>query len=62
MKALHISDTQNWHRFIAAQYQYSLVVRDIEREFIDLCQHEGVGLMPWGPLGGGFLIRKIQSS
>lgn len=60
MKALGLSDQHGWARFVAAQYQYSLVVRDIEAEFLDLCQSEGVGLVPWGPLGGGFLSGKYQ--
>jgi aryl-alcohol dehydrogenase-like predicted oxidoreductase len=60
MKALGVSDTNGWARFIAAQYQYSLVVRDIEHEFTDLCLKEGVGITPWGPLGGGFLTGKYQ--
>ena len=58
MKALAVSDTNGWARFIAAQYQYSLIVRDIEDEFIDLCLSEGLGIIPWGPLGGGFLSGK----
>jgi len=60
MKALSVSDAQGWTRFIAAQYQYSLVERNIEGEFSDLCQNEGLGLTPWGPLGGGFLSGKYQ--
>ena len=60
MKSLSVSDANGWPRFVAAQYQYSLVVRDIEREFIDLCKSEGVGITPWGPLGGGFLSGKYQ--
>jgi aryl-alcohol dehydrogenase-like predicted oxidoreductase len=60
MKALARSETAGWARFIAAQYQYSLVVRDIEREFVDLCLSEGVGIVPWGPLGGGFLSGKYR--
>lgn len=60
MKALGLSDSKGWARFIAAQYQYSLVVRDIEAEFSDLCLSEGVGVMPWGALGGGFLTGKYQ--
>ena len=58
MKALGLSDRNGWARFVAAQYQYSLVVRDIESEFLDLCAAEGVGMVPWGPLGGGFLSGK----
>jgi aryl-alcohol dehydrogenase-like predicted oxidoreductase len=60
MKALSISDQHGWSRFIAAQYQYSLVCRDIEREFVELCVREGVGITPWGPLGGGFLTGKYH--
>ena len=61
MKALGLSDQHGWMRFIAAQYQYSLVVRDIESEFLDLCTSEGLGLVPWGPLGGGFLSGKYRA-
>jgi aryl-alcohol dehydrogenase-like predicted oxidoreductase len=60
MKALAVSDAHSWSRFVAAQYQYSLVNRDIEYEFSDLCQDQGVGLTPWGPLGGGFLTGKYR--
>ena len=61
MKALSFSDANGLPRFIAAQYQYSLVERDIEDEFIDLCLSEGVGITPWGPLGGGFLSGKYRA-
>lgn len=61
MKALGLSVHHGWARFIAAQYQYSLVVRDIESEFLDICEFEGVGLVPWGPLGGGFLSGKYRA-
>jgi len=60
MKALAISEAHNWARFVAAQYQYSLVDRNIEDEFSDLCLAEGLSLTPWGPLGGGFLSGKYQ--
>ena len=62
MKALGISEQYKWARFVAAQYQYSLVTRDIEKEYLDLCASEGVGLVPWGPLGGGFLSGKYQQN
>ena len=62
MKALGVSEQHDWARFVAAQYQYSLVTRDIEKEYLDLCASEGVGLTPWGPLGGGFLSGKYQQN
>lgn len=60
MKALSLCDRHGWVRPVAAQYQYSLVVRDIEAEFLDLCESEGLGLIAWGPLGGGFLSGKYR--
>ena len=60
MKALCESSAHGWSRFVAGQYQYSLVKRDIEYEFDDLCLAEGVGLTPWSPLGGGFLSGKYR--
>ena len=60
MKAQGLCDKFNMNKFIAAQYQYSLVKRDIEHEFFDLLESEGLGLLPWGPLGGGFLTGKYN--
>lgn len=60
MRALGLSDRNGWARYIAAQYQYSLVVRDIEYEYTSLFEAQGLGLMPWGPLGGGFLTGKYR--
>ena len=61
MKALGLSDNRGWARFVGAQYQYSLVVRDIEAELTPLCVAEGVSLVPWAPLGGGFLSGKYKA-
>lgn len=58
MKAQMITRQEGYAPFVAAQYQYSLVKRDLEYEFADLCASEGLGLLPWGPLGGGFLSGK----
>jgi aryl-alcohol dehydrogenase-like predicted oxidoreductase len=60
MQALGLSDRNGWARFIAGQYQYSLVVRDIEYEYRSLFEAQGIGCMAWGPLGGGFLSGKYQ--
>jgi aryl-alcohol dehydrogenase-like predicted oxidoreductase len=60
MNALGVSEQNNWCRFIAGQYQYSLVKRDIECEYQDLCSSQGIGIIPWGALGGGFLSGKYK--
>lgn len=55
-----ISKTEHLHRFVAIQMQYSLLVRDLEREHIPVCRDFGIGVMPWSPLAGGFLSGKYQ--
>jgi aryl-alcohol dehydrogenase-like predicted oxidoreductase len=60
MKALAVSDIHGLERFVAAQYQYSLVKRDIEYEYSSLFAEERLGLLPWSPLGGGFLTGKYK--
>lgn len=60
MEALWISDTKGLARFECYQPQYSLVVRDIEEEIIPVCQHKGLGVVVWSPLGGGFLTGKYK--
>ncbi|MEO1435297.1 MAG: aldo/keto reductase [Bacteroidota bacterium] len=60
MKALGLSEKHQWVKFVAAQYQYSLLNREIEYEYTDLCASEGLGIIPWGPLGGGFLSGKYR--
>ena len=61
MKAIEASKKLEMSRFIAAQYQYSLVERNIEREFVPMFRNEGLGLVPWSPLGGGFLSGKYRN-
>jgi len=55
MKSLGCSELNRYVRFISIQPQYSLVSREMDREMISLCLEENVGIIPWAPLGGGFL-------
>jgi aryl-alcohol dehydrogenase-like predicted oxidoreductase len=55
-----ISKTEHLHRFVSLQMQYSLLVRDLEREHVPLCRQFGLGVLPWSPLAGGFLSGKYQ--
>jgi aryl-alcohol dehydrogenase-like predicted oxidoreductase len=61
MKALSISDKLGLNRFVSLQPQYSLLCRDIEREILPACRSEGVGVLTWSPLGGGFLSGKYRA-
>lgn len=54
------SKTQSRAAFVTLQAEYSLVARDLEREHVPLCREFGLGILPWSPLGGGFLSGKYQ--
>ncbi|MBV8758660.1 MAG: aldo/keto reductase [Deltaproteobacteria bacterium] len=60
MNSLWLSKTNSWAKFVTLQAQYSLIVRDLEREHIPLCRTEGLGILPWSPLAGGFLTGKFE--
>ncbi len=60
VESLWHSDRLHLDRFVALQAQYSLVVRELEREHIPLCLQHGLGLLPWSPLAGGFLAGKLS--
>ncbi|MBV1693045.1 MAG: aldo/keto reductase [Hyphomicrobiales bacterium] len=50
----------NTVRFVSAQDEYSLVVRDHEKELIPALKHYGVGLLPYFPLACGLLTGKYR--
>jgi aryl-alcohol dehydrogenase-like predicted oxidoreductase len=60
MKSLNTSEANGFERFACLQPQYSLVERNIEREILPVCAEEGLGVIPWSPLGGGFLSGKYR--
>src|SRR5471030_657244 len=59
MKALAVSREQRLERFRCTQSFYSLAGRDLERETIPLLKDQGLGLLVWSPLAGGFLSGKF---
>ncbi len=61
-KALHTSELRGWTKFISMQNQYSLLQREEEREMLPLCLDQGVGAIPWSPLGRGLLTRTWGST
>lgn len=46
--------------FISCQDEYSLLVRDIERELLPTIEKQGLGLLPYFPLSGGLLTGKYR--
>jgi aryl-alcohol dehydrogenase-like predicted oxidoreductase len=45
---------------VTLQPQYSLIVREIEWEIVPAVQDAGMGMLPWSPLGGGWLSGKYE--
>jgi aryl-alcohol dehydrogenase-like predicted oxidoreductase len=58
MKALGIAERRGLARFESLQAYYTIAGRDLERELVPMLQSEGLGLMVWSPLAGGFLSGK----
>lgn len=58
MKAIYLAKVYNYHSFVSLQAYYSLVARDLKHELLPLCNEEGLGVLPWSPLSGGFLTGK----
>jgi aryl-alcohol dehydrogenase-like predicted oxidoreductase len=57
-KAQAIAHYNGWHKFIALQYFYSAVTRDIEHEIVPMAKDHNLAIFPWSPLAGGFLSGK----
>jgi aryl-alcohol dehydrogenase-like predicted oxidoreductase len=59
-KAVRLAHELGLHAPVTLQPQYSLIVREIEWEIVPAAQDAGLGLLPWSPLGGGWLTGKYQ--
>lgn len=60
MKAIGIARARQLAPITSLQAYYTLVARDLEREIAPLLLSEGVGLMVWSPLAGGYLTGKYS--
>lgn len=45
---------------VTLQPQYNLLAREVEWELLPLCADQGIGVLPWSPLGGGWLTGKYR--
>jgi len=59
-KAQCTAERNGWTPFVSMQNHYNLVYREEEREMIPQCIDQGVGVIPWSPLGGGMLTGKYK--
>jgi aryl-alcohol dehydrogenase-like predicted oxidoreductase len=59
-RALYAADVENYERFVSMQPEYNAVDRHEEANVLPACAAEGVGVLPWSPLAGGFLTGKYE--
>ena len=58
--AVALQDREGWAPFVSLQPQYSLVERSVELDLLPFCRAAGLGVLPWGPLGAGFLSGRYK--
>lgn len=62
-QALWVADVNHLESFISIQPEYNLLDPtrgNFERELAPMCQHYGIGVVPYSPLGGGMLTGKYR--
>jgi aryl-alcohol dehydrogenase-like predicted oxidoreductase len=59
-KSVDVARFRGWEPFVAAQPLYNLIDREIETELVPVCRNEGVGIIPWSPMRGGWLTGKYR--
>jgi aryl-alcohol dehydrogenase-like predicted oxidoreductase len=59
-KAIDLSRAKGWDAFVCLQALYNLLDRDVEWELLPVCRNEGLGMIPWSPLRGGWLSGKYH--
>ncbi|MBK8023439.1 MAG: aldo/keto reductase [Chloroflexi bacterium] len=59
-KAVDLAARHGWEPFTCLQPLYNLLDRAIEWELVEVCQNEGLGIIPWSPLRGGWLTGRYR--
>jgi len=59
-EAQQIAKQINTHAFVSCQDEYSLLVRDIEKDLLPMAQTYNLGLLPFFPLANGLLVGKYK--
>ena len=55
-----LAELRGWSKFVVIQSEYNMLRRGVEREVLPYCRAHRVGVVPYYPLGGGFLTGKYE--
>ncbi|QSB12896.1 aldo/keto reductase [Natronosporangium hydrolyticum] len=59
-KSIDLARYRGWEPFACLQPLYNLLDRETEWDLLPICRNEGVGLIPWSPLRGGWLAGRYR--
>ncbi|HEY4828918.1 MAG TPA: aldo/keto reductase [Solirubrobacteraceae bacterium] len=60
VEAQWVAEKRGRERFVCEQPPYSILVRGIEQDVLPTCLRHGMGVIPWSPLGGGWLTGRYR--
>ncbi|MFC7076651.1 aldo/keto reductase [Haloarcula halophila] len=59
-QANELAECEGLEPFTISQPRYNLVNREVEGDYLEMCDHYGLGVCPWSPLGQGVLTGKYD--
>ena len=59
-QANELAEREGLEPFTVSQPRYNLVNREVEGDYLEMCDHYGLGVCPWSPLGQGVLTGKYD--
>lgn len=59
-QAVDLAEFNGWSVPVTLQPHYNLLGRELEWEIVPACEANGLGILPWSPLGGGWLTGKYR--
>ncbi|MEA2372043.1 MAG: hypothetical protein QOH12_2437 [Solirubrobacteraceae bacterium] len=60
VEAQWVAERRGRERFVCEQPPYSMLVREVEADVLPTCARFGMGVIPWSPLGGGWLSGRYR--
>jgi len=59
-ETIDLTKQMGWEPVVCLQPQYHLLCRSVEWDLVKICNKQGLGIIPWSPLAGGWLSGKYK--